>query len=71
VSDPSFRPTSPYLLIASLLSALAIGAACKPTVQLAAPEEPITINLNIKLDADVRLHIEEKAKEDVGTKPIF
>lgn len=45
--------------------------ACTPTVQVAAPKEPITINLNIKLDADVRLHIEEKAKEDVGTKPIF
>jgi hypothetical protein len=71
VSDPSLRPTSPYLLIAPLLAVLVVSAACKPTVQLAAPEEPITINLNIKLDADVRLHIEEKAKEDVGTKPIF
>ena len=34
-------------------------------------KEPITINLNIKLDADVRLRIEEKAKEDVQTQPIF
>ena len=46
-------------------------SACTPTVQVVAPKEPITINLNIKLDADVRLRIEEKAKEDVGTKPIF
>ena len=46
-------------------------AACTPTVKVEAPSEPITINLNIKLDADVRLKIEEKAKEDVGTKPIF
>lgn len=45
--------------------------ACTPTVKVEAPSEPITINLNIKLDADVRLKIEEKAKEDVGTKPIF
>lgn len=45
--------------------------ACTPTVEVVAPKEPITINLNIKLDADVRLQIEEKAKEDVGTKPIF
>ena len=29
------------------------------------------INLNIKLDADVRLRVEEKAKQDVETKPIF
>ena len=53
------------------LSLAPLLAACTPTVQVVAPKEPITINLNIKLDADVRLRIEEKAKEDVGTKPIF
>ena len=47
------------------------GSGCTPTVQVAAPKEPITINLNIKLDADVRLRVEEKAKQDVETKPIF
>jgi len=46
-------------------------AACSPTVKVEAPKEPITINLNIKLDADVRLRIEEKAKEDVQSQPIF
>jgi hypothetical protein len=53
------------------LSLASLLIACTPTVQVVAPKEPITINLNIKLDADVRLRIEEKAKEDVGTKPIF
>ena len=47
------------------------STACTPTVQVQAPKEPITINLNIKLDADVRLRIEEKVKEDVQTQPIF
>ena len=44
---------------------------CTPTVKVEAPRDPITINLNIKLDADVRLRVEEQAKEDVKTKPIF
>jgi hypothetical protein len=57
------------LLLAASLAPLSV--ACTPTVQVAPPKEPITINLNIKLDADVRLRVEEKAKEDVGTKPIF
>lgn len=48
-----------------------LQAGCTPTVEVAAPKEPITINLNIKLDADVRLQIEEKAKTDVETKSIF
>ena len=48
-----------------------ILAACEPTVRVEAPREPITINLNIKLDADVRVKIEEKAEEDVRSNPIF
>lgn len=40
-------------------------AACQPTVAVQAPKEPITINLNIKLDADVRLRIEETAEDDI------
>jgi hypothetical protein len=51
---------------------LAVGlVGCTPTVKVEAPRDPITINLNIKLDADVRLRVEEQAKEDVKTKPIF
>jgi hypothetical protein len=46
-------------------------AGCQPTIRVEAPKEPITINLNIKLDADVRLRVEEKAKQDVKSNPIF
>ena len=56
---------------ALLASTTFCAAACTPTVRVEAPSEPITINLNIKLDADVRLRVEEKAKEDVKSKPIF
>lgn len=59
----------PILSVA--IVALPLLAACEPTVRVEAPKEPITINLNIKLDADVRLRVEEKAKEDVSSKPIF
>ena len=53
------------------LGLLLLLGACTPTVAVEAPKEPITINLNIKLDANVRLQVEEKAKQDVGTKSIF
>ena len=46
---------------------LALG--CTPKVEVAAPKEPITINLNIKLDADVRVRLEETAKEDIKSNP--
>jgi hypothetical protein len=43
--------------------------ACEPTVKVEAPKEPITINLNIKLDADVRLRLEESAQKDIKNNP--
>ena len=44
-------------------------AACQPTVKVEPPQEPITINLNIKLDADGRLRIEEQAEDDMEENP--
>ena len=58
-------------LLAAMLALGATSVACSPTVKVAAPKEPITINLNIKLDADVRVKLEQQAKDDVATKPIF
>ncbi len=57
-------------IVAIAISALAGGiAACTPTVQVAAPKGPITINLNIKLDAEVRVKLEEAAREDITKNP--
>jgi hypothetical protein len=56
------------LLVGALLLGGAL-AACEPTVKVEAPKEPITINLNIKLDADVRVRVEDKAKEDIAANP--
>ena len=43
--------------------------ACQPTVRVEAPKEPITINLNITLDADVRVKLEEQADKDIEDNP--
>ena len=43
--------------------------ACTPKVQVEAPKEPITINLNVKLDAEVRVKIEEQAGKDIKDNP--
>ena len=58
--------------IISTIAALFLGgvlAGCEPTVKVVAPSEPITINLNIKLDADIRVRVEDKAKEDIAANP--
>lgn len=46
-----------------------LAVACEPTVRIEAPREPITINLNIKLDAEVRVKIEQQADKDIDDNP--
>ena len=61
------RKPKPSALAAGL--ACLVLAACEPTVRVEAPKEPITINLNIKLDAEVRVKLEEQAEEDIAANP--
>lgn len=65
------RSSPPNVAVLLLVVVLAGGLviACQPTVKVEAPQEPITINLNIKLDAEVRLKIEEQAEEDIEANP--
>lgn len=45
--------------IAALLLGLG-GAACTPTVQLAAPSEPININLNVKIEHEIYVKVDKE-----------
>lgn len=54
---------------AQIMAIAGLAVACAPRVALEAPKEPITINLNIKLDAEVRVKLEEKAKKDIAKNP--
>ena len=58
-------------LVIAVFASILFLSACAPTVKVETPKEPITINLNVKLDAEVRLKLEEKAAEDVENNPIF
>lgn len=52
-----------------VVAVLVFITACTPAVRVEAPKEPITINLNIKLDADVRVKLQEEAKKDIESNP--
>ena len=34
-------------------------AGCTPRVEVAAPEKPITINLNVKIDHEIRVKVDK------------
>ncbi len=46
--------------VASLLLGALLLAACTPTVQIAAPSEPITINLNVKVKHEILVKVDRE-----------
>lgn len=47
------------------------GAACTPTVQMAAPKEPITVNLNVKIQHEIYVKVDKDVDELFGEKGLF
>ncbi|WP_367187525.1 YnbE family lipoprotein [Henriciella sp.] len=50
-------------------AALGLTAACSPTVRLEAPREPITINLNVKIDQEVRVKLDREVEDLISSNP--
>tara|TARA_B100000686_G_C16798974_1_gene984462 strand:- start:525 stop:725 length:201 start_codon:yes stop_codon:yes gene_type:complete len=46
-----------------------LSAACTPTVKLAAPDEPIEINLNVKIDQEVRVKVDRDLESLIEDDP--
>jgi hypothetical protein len=43
-----------------LTSLSLVLASCTPTVQVAVPNEPITINLNVRIEHEIRVQVEKE-----------
>lgn len=41
----------------------ALAAACTPTVEVKPPNEPITINLNVKIEHEIRVKVDRELDE--------
>ena len=48
--------------------ALLVAASCSPRVSLEAPEKPITINLNVKIEHEVKVKIDKQLEDEVFNK---
>lgn len=49
----------PGVVIAALVSQLLVSA-CTPTVQVAAPTEPIHINLNVRIEHEIYIRVAQE-----------
>ncbi len=42
---------------------LVVAAGCTPTVQVAPPKEPIEINLNVKIEHEIRVKVDRELED--------
>jgi len=56
----------PILLVGA---ASALIAACTPTVKIEAPDKPIQINLNVKIDQEVRVKLDDSVEDLISSNP--
>jgi hypothetical protein len=53
------------------LAAMGIGTGligCTPRVEVAPPEKPITINLNVKIDHEIRVKVDKELDQVLSDK---
>ncbi len=48
-----------YVLRMVLLSLLVSVSACAPTIKVMPPDKPITINMNVKIEHEIRVKVEK------------
>lgn len=53
----------PAIVLAGLLT------ACNPTVKVEAPDKPIVINLNVKIEQEVRVKVDKDVENLVQSNP--
>ncbi|WP_244433918.1 YnbE family lipoprotein [Azospirillum sp. B506] len=47
----------------------ALAAACSPTVRIEAPDKPIEINLNVRIEQEVRVKLERDVDDAIRNDP--
>ena len=52
-----------FITRSGFLALLLALAACTPTVQVAVPNEPININLNVKIEHEIYIKVDQQLDE--------
>lgn len=54
---------------AAIGASLLLLAACQPTVKIEAPDKPIEINLNVKIEQEVRVKVDRELDDLLASNP--
>jgi hypothetical protein len=59
----------PGFALASVIATAGLIAACNPTIKVEAPDKPIVINLNVKIEQEVRVKVDKDVETLVNNNP--
>ena len=59
--------TPPKALL--LAGCAALATACTPTIRIEPSDKPITINLNVKIDQEVRIKLDKEVESLITDNP--
>ncbi len=62
---PSMPPSLPQSapIVSTVILAAVIASGCSPRVEVAVPQEPITINLNVKIEHEILVKVDKEIDE--------
>ncbi len=61
--EESLMATPVASLRVIVIAVLTIVSACTPTIKVEAPSKPIEINLNVKIEHEIRIKVEKDLEE--------
>jgi hypothetical protein len=62
------RRTALGAMMLPVITSAALAAGCSPTVKVEAPDKPIVINMNIKIDHEIRVKVDRELDSLLDTK---
>jgi len=67
--DEAGTTSGPLTAMLAAFTLAALTVACTPTVKVEAPDKPIVINLNVKIEHEVRVKVEKDAEQLLKQQP--
>ena len=72
VQQTAYEPrlfSGPFKPVVFALLGSALLVACQPTVKIEAPDRPIEINLNVKIEQEIRVKVERDLDALLASNP--
>ena len=69
-TSQTWAQTASRIAAGAVLASLVLGlSGCNPTVKVEAPDKPIVINLNVKIEQEVRIKVDKDVESLVNNNP--